>query len=136
MAEQWIGSRWAAFEAGTGVNFAIVRRADSCFIGEIGIMRNQSHDNAEMGYWIGKPYWNEGYGTEAAGAVIRYAFEHLGLNRVYAAHYTRNPPSGRILQKIDMTYEGCLRQQVKKREAYEDLEHYAIIRSEYQHNKR
>ena len=77
-----------------------------------------------MGYWIGKPYWNQGFGTEAALAILRYAFEQLGLNRVYAAHFRRNPASGRIMQKIGMTYEGRLRQHVKKWGDFEDMEYY------------
>ena len=72
------------------------------------------------------------FGTEAAGAVIRYAFEVLGLNRVFAGHYKRNPASGRILQKIGMTYEGRLRQHVKKWGEYEDMEYYGILKSEFQ----
>ena len=94
-------------------------------------MLSPPHANAEMGYWIGKPYWNRGYGTEAAGGVLRYAFEQLGLNRVYAAHFRRNPASGRIMQKIGMTYEGCLRQHIKKWDTFEDMEYYGILRSEY-----
>ena len=113
------------------MSLGIALRTDGTTIGNIGLMFNLPHDNAEMGYWIGKPYWNQGYGTEAAGAVIRYAFEELGLNRVYATHFTRNPASGRILQKIGMIHEGRLRQQVKKWDAYEDLDHYGILKSEY-----
>ena len=94
-------------------------------------MLSQPHANAEMGYWIGKPYWNQGYGTEAAGGILQYAFEQLDLNRVYAAHFRRNPASGRIMQKIGMTYEGCLRQHIKKWDSFEDMEYYGILRSEY-----
>ena len=131
MAEEWISSRQAVFDAGEGVDFAIVGRSDNSFIGSIGLMLSQPHDSAEMGYWIGKPYWNQGYGAEAAGAVLQYGFEQLGLNRVYAAHYSRNPASGRIMQKIGMTYEGCLRQHVKKWGRFEDMEYYGILKSEY-----
>jgi ribosomal-protein-alanine N-acetyltransferase len=131
MAEEWIRSRQAVFDAGEGVAFAIVGRSDASYIGGIGLVLSPPHANAEMGYWIGKPYWNRGYGTEAAGGVLRYAFEQLGLNRVYAAHFRRNPASGRIMQKIGMTYEGCLRQHIKKWDTFEDMEYYGILRSEY-----
>ena len=132
MAEEWINSRQAVFDAGEGVAFAIVRRSDTSYIGGIGLVLSQPHANAEMGYWIGKPYWNWGYGTEASGVVLQYAFEQLGLNRVYAAHFRRNPASGRIMQKIGMTYEGRLRQHIKKWDSFEDMEYYGILRSEYQ----
>ena len=131
MAEEWILSRQAVFDAGEGVAFAITRLSDASYIGGIGLVLNQSDDNAEMGYWIGKLYWNQSYGSEAAGAVLRYAFEQLGLNRVYAAHFRRNPASGRIMQKIGMTYEGRLRQHVKKWGSFEDMEYYGILKSEW-----
>ena len=56
----------------------------------------------------------------------------LGLNRVYAAHFRRNPASGRIMQKIGMTYQERLRQPLKKWDSLEDMEYFGILRSEYQ----
>lgn len=132
MAEQWIATHQENFNRGDEVSLAIALRSDNSYIGNIGLIIQPDHDNAEMGYWIGKPYWNQGYGTEAAAAVIRYAFEVLGPNRVYAAHYKRNPASGRIMQKIGMTYEGCLRQHVKKWNNFEDMEYYGILKGEFQ----
>ncbi len=131
MAEQFIATHQENFDRGEQLSLGIALRSNDTVIGNIGLRLDPAQDNAEMGYWIGKPYWGQGYGTEAAAAVIRYAFEELELNRVYASHFTRNPASGRILQKIGMIHEGRLRQQVKKWEAYEDLEHYGILKSEY-----
>ncbi len=84
-----------------------------------------------MGYWIGKPYWNKGFGSEAAKAMLKYGFEKLGLHRINAHHFKRNQASGRILQKIGMSYEGCLRHHIKKWDKYEDIECYGIIDEEY-----
>ena len=81
------------------------------------------------------PYWNNGYGTEAVQAVLKYGFEVLGLNRIHAKHFKRNPASGRILQKIGMKYEGCQRQHFKKWDNFEDIELYGILRSEYVNSK-
>jgi ribosomal-protein-alanine N-acetyltransferase len=131
MAEDWIRTHQAQFEQGTLVNFAIVLRADHALIGGVGMRINPHDANAELGYWIGIPYWNHGYCTEAAQAVVRYAFEVLGLHRLHASYLTRNPASGRVMQKLGMTYEGCLRQHVNKWEVFEDLAVYGILRSEY-----
>ena len=131
MGEQFIATHQDNFDRGEQLSLGIALRSNDTVIGNIGLRFDPAQDNAEMGYWIGKPYWNQGYGTEAAGAVIRHAFEELGLNRVYAAHFKRNPASGRIMQKIGMTYEGCLRQHVKKWGEYEDMEYYGILSSEY-----
>jgi ribosomal-protein-alanine N-acetyltransferase len=107
MAEEWISTHQEKFERGELVNFAIVLRNDDMLIGAIGLVINQQHENAELGYWIGKPYWGNGYCTEAAKAVLHYGFTVLGLNRIYASHMSRNPASGRVMEKIGMKYEGC-----------------------------
>ena len=131
MAEQWIRTHQEQFEQGALINFAIVRRADNVLLGAIGLRLNPQDGNAELGYWIGKPYWTHGYCTEAAQAVVGYGFEILGLHRIHASYLTRNPASGRVMQKLGMTSEGCLRQHVYKWGVFEDLALYGILRSEY-----
>lgn len=131
MAEEWISTHQEKFDSGAELSLAITLRSDGAYIGGISLVFDAPNDSGEMGYWIGKPFWNQGYGTEAAAAVVSYGLETLGLNRIYAAHYKRNPASGRIMQKIGMTYEGYLRQHVKKWGQYEDMEYYGILRSEY-----
>jgi ribosomal-protein-alanine N-acetyltransferase len=131
MAEEWIGRHQERFDKGEGVNFAITHREEGFFIGGIGLGINKEHENAELGYWVGKPYWNNGYCTEAASAVVKYGFEVLGLNRIHATHMTRNPASGRVMQKTGMKHEGSLRQHMKKWGKFEDIESYGILRSEY-----
>ena len=106
MAAEWIGTHQSKFEWGEQIIFAIVLRADGSLLGTITLRINQSDEHGELGYWIGKPYWNMGYATEATQAVIRYGFEVLGLQRIFAGHFTRNPASGRVMQKAGMTYEG------------------------------
>ena len=131
MAEEWIKAQEQKFERGESVDFAITHGKQGYLIGAIGLMLASDHDRAEIGYWIGKPYWNQGYCTEAAHAALKYGFEVLELNRIHATHFTRNPASGRVMQKIGMTHEGHLRQHVKKWGNYEDFETYAILWSDY-----
>ena len=131
MAEEWIGTHQSQFEWGEQIIFAIVLRADRSLLGNITLRINQSDEHGELGYWIGKPYWNMGYATEATQAVIRYGFEVLGLQRIFAGHFTRNPASGRVMKKAGMTYEGCFRKHHKKWGVFEDLANYGIIRGDY-----
>jgi len=131
MAEQWIGKHQENFHLGREVNCAIALRADGVLIGSIGLIIDRDNDQAELGYWIAKPHWNQGYATEASAAVVRYGFEVLGLNRIYASSFSRNPASGRVMEKIGMSYEGCLKQHVKKWGVYEDLVHYGILKGDY-----
>jgi RimJ/RimL family protein N-acetyltransferase len=131
MAEAWISTHQAAFDHGEAVTFAVVRRTDDLLVGAIGLVINKVYHLAELGYWIGKPYWNHGYGTEAAQEVVRYAFQVLGLNRVQAHHMTKNSASGRVMQKIGMTYEGTSKQSILRWGQFEDAANYAILRDEY-----
>lgn len=132
MAEEWISKHQAEFEKGEQVTFAITHREEKYLIGAIGLSGiSQEHETAEVGYWIGKPYWNQGFCTEATAAVLKYAFDVLKLHRVYARHFRRNPASGRVMQKAGMKYEGCLRQHFKKWGNFEDSELYGILREEF-----
>jgi RimJ/RimL family protein N-acetyltransferase len=85
---------------------------------------------AELGFWVGKPFWRLGYASEAASAVVQFGFESLGLNRIYAFHMARNPASGKVLEKLGMQREGILRQRVRKWERFEDVVAYAVLRGD------
>ena len=128
MAEQWIATHSDEFEKDQGVTWAIARRNDSALVGAISLMGMRKGHQAELGYWIGKPYWNCGYCTEAVRAVVRYAFLELGLIRIHACHFSRNPASGRVMLKVGMQHEGCRRQHVVKWGKAEDLELYGILK--------
>lgn len=130
MAESWIAGHEEQLREGHVV-FAITRRASHDLIGAIGLRIDAVSGKAELGYWIGVPYWNEGYATEAARRLVEYAFEHLSLNRVAARHFARNPASGRVMHKIGMVHEGTIRQGARKWDTFEDLELYAILRSDW-----
>ena len=131
MAEEWIRSCASKFEKDEALNFAIIRRTDKKLIGGIEFRLDRENESGELGYWIGKPYWNCGYATEAARAVVAYGFEVLKLNRVHAKHFKRNAASRRVLEKIGMCYEGCLRQHVKKWGNFEDIIGYGMLKADY-----
>ena len=133
MAEQWIQKSKEEFEKEEGVHFAIAHHEQHFFIGGIDLFNiDKQNEVVELGYWIGKPYWSQGYCTEAARAVIEYAFEMLKINRIQSKHFTRNPASGHVLQKISMKHEGTLREAFKKCGRFEDVECYGILREEYE----
>lgn len=109
----------------------IRRRSDGRLCGGIGLHPENQHQRAELGYWIGVPFWGNGYATEAALAVVRYGFEVLKFNRIFAAHFAGNDASGRVLQKVGMQYEGRMPQAIRKWDKFVDLERYAILRDHY-----
>ena len=132
MAEEWILSHPGNFLAGKSATFAITLAGERLLIGAIGLQCEERHHRAEMGYWMGTPYWNRGYCTEAASAVLHYAFETRGIHRVVASHLARNPASGRVMRKIGMRQEGYLREHVLKWDRYEDLVLYGILREDWE----
>ncbi len=130
-AENWIATHPEAFEKGQHVVFAVTLRDNHELIGAMGLVLNLNQEKAELGYWVGKPYWSRGYCTEAARAVLQFAFAELRLNRIHAHHFSHNPASGRVMQKVGMRHEGHLRQHVKKWGEFYDVEAYGILRSEF-----
>ena len=74
-------------------------------IGAVGLVYGQER-SAEIGYWIGKPYWGQGFATEAAQALVDYAFGPLGMKRLTCGHFIDNPASARIIAKLGFTRTG------------------------------
>jgi RimJ/RimL family protein N-acetyltransferase len=110
---------------------AITLRSDGRQIGGIGLTFDEQHRHAELGYWLGADYWGVGYATEASGEMLRYGFEKVGLNRIFASHFKHNPASGRVLKKLGMRYEGCQREHYYKWDRFLDSELYGILRHEW-----
>jgi ribosomal-protein-alanine N-acetyltransferase len=132
MAQAWISQHQSQFDQGKGVTFAITQKAGGSLVGAIGLMTLDAGHQAELGYWIGRPYWNQGFCTEASEAVLRYAFSELGLVRVHCTHFSRNPASGRVIRKLGMQHEGSRRSHVKKWDKFEDVELYGILKHEWE----
>jgi [ribosomal protein S5]-alanine N-acetyltransferase len=133
-AENWIGSLRAAYDEDRSVVFAITDRATGAFHGAIGLTLHPAHDRAELGYWIGQPFWGRGYATEAARAVLRWGFTTLGLHRIHARHFVRNAASGRVLAKLGMRHEGTARGHFRRWDRYEDVHEYGILREEFENS--
>jgi RimJ/RimL family protein N-acetyltransferase len=130
-AEQWISTHADSFRQGTEVVLAITLKPDGQVVGSMALSINKNHQRGELGYMVAREHWNRGYCTEAARALMSYGFGALGLNRIQAAHFPRNPASGRVMQKLGMTREGLLRQYVSNRGTREDVIMYSILRREF-----
>lgn len=130
MAEAWMAGHAEQFLYRTGVIYAITRHEEPGVCGCVSLGITSPHSRAELGYWLGVPFWGLGYATEAAAALVDYGFRGLGLHRITASHFARNPASGRVLQKVGMTREGLLRAHVLKDGAYEDLVVYGMVRGD------
>jgi ribosomal-protein-alanine N-acetyltransferase len=96
LAEQWIGGL-----ADGEVVRGIERRGR--LIGVCGYMPHDSR-SAELGYWIGKPWWGQGFATEAARAVVGHCFAVAGFERVTCGHFIDNPASGKVIAKLGFQF--------------------------------
>ncbi|MBE6025100.1 MAG: GNAT family N-acetyltransferase [Cellulosilyticum sp.] len=102
------------------------------YIGNVGIVNiDWIHKHGEITYFIGETYWNNGYATEAVGAMLTYAFKDLKLERVQGRCMTHNVASLRVMQKCHFQYEGLARHEVQKQGIYLDVWYSAILREDY-----
>ncbi|ATL44450.1 GNAT family N-acetyltransferase [Elizabethkingia sp. HX WHF] len=124
-ARTWLKMSNDALTAKTGYTFAI-REKEGKIIGAIGL-HDRGDDKAELGYWIAVPFWNKGYATEAASAILNFGIKELKFHKIYATHFIHNPASGKIMEKIGMQKEAVLKHHMKKEEQYLDIQMYSLI---------
>src|SRR5690242_2275115 len=89
----------------SAVGWAVTRKEDRQFIGLCGIEVLEGTNDGELDYYYGKPYWGQGFATEAARAVVRFSFEHTAWERIVAAIVPANSASGRVLDHLGFVYE-------------------------------
>ena len=102
-AEEWFEMQGAQFLYPAKIGGTLAIALDGEAVGGIGI-HPERMDHPELGYWLGEPYWGKGYATEAAAALIAYAFTEGGLDAICAGHYWDNHASGRVLTKLGFRY--------------------------------
>lgn len=124
----------ANYEAKQVSSWGIEHKRDGKFIGTGGfIYWRPEHNRSEIGYALSRAYWNQGLMSEAVAAMVRFGFEEMGLNRLEARCNVDNIGSERVMQKVGMTYEGTIREQLLVRGHYESVKLYSILRSEVKH---
>jgi len=130
-AEEWILKILDKADKGEAYVFAITLKDTEELIGAIGLSIHEKFNSAEMGYWIGVPYWNKGYATEAASAVIEFGFNEMQLNKIHAHHMGNNLSSGKVMIKNGMEKEGYFKKHILKNGEYLDTVFYGILREDY-----
>ena len=110
-AQRHIARSHEMAEEGSGARLVLERRSDRGFLGYCAFTRwNPDYRSAALGYCLREQAWGQGYATEAARAVLTWAFEALPLNRVQAEADTRNHASRHVLEKLGFVLEGTLRE--------------------------
>ncbi len=124
------------YRTGEPATWAIQLKESGRVIGTIGFVEMSREDSsAEVGYSLGRAYWNRGYATEALRAVIAFGMEKMRLNRIEAQYDVDNPASGRVMEKAGMVPEGILRQRFCNKGRYVDVCLCAILQRDYRAQK-
>lgn len=121
---------------GRGLHLGIFLRQKQVLCGGVGLMIEMEHRRAELGYWIGVPHWGKGYATEAAGAVVKHGFDTLGLNRIFASHFSGNSASANVLRKLGMRHEGSFPAHILKWGEFIDVEMYGMLASHWKAHRK
>lgn len=116
-AEEWItklNGFWERWREDWTMAFGLRLKSTNELIGAMGLVGTPKHRRAEFGYWLGVSYWGNGYATEAARAVVAFAQQELGANRLEAGVFDGNEASMNVLRKVGFVEEGILRQKFLK----------------------
>lgn len=126
-AEEYITAMLSADKTKTFA-FAIV--VNDIVVGSIGVFRcdNIHSLTAEMGYYIGEPYWGKGLGTSAVKQICKFIFEHTNIIRIFAEPFAYNIASCRVLEKAGFQLEGILHSNAIKNGKILDMKMYALIK--------
>jgi RimJ/RimL family protein N-acetyltransferase len=131
-AERFIANSKKMQQEASGARLAIERNTDGMFIGWCSLMNwNPDYRSAMIGYVLDDKVWGQGYATEAAGAVLQWAFDTLNLNRVESGADTRNRASERVLEKLGFVREGVRRESCIVNGEVSDDSVYGLLRREW-----
>lgn len=130
-AHFWLKMAEDGFAKKDAYIFAIREKENLKLIGAIGLHLDLANRKAEIGYWIGKSFWNKGYVSEALQRILQFGFEELHLNKMYASHFPYNPASGKVLEKNGFVYEGTLCQEIFKNNQFLDIKRYGFLKENF-----
>jgi ribosomal-protein-alanine N-acetyltransferase len=130
-AEEWIAIQPEQIKEGVEYPLTILAKELNDIIGTITIRIDKNNNKGELGYWIGKDYWGNGFATEAVNKIIEFGFNHLNLNKIWASAISRNKASTIVLEKAGLQKEGTLRQNRLLHNEYEDVDVYGFLQIDY-----
>lgn len=111
--------------------FPVLLRDNNCLIGHISFHKYFGDHTYEIGWVFNPKYYNRGYASEAAKAILKYGFEEMKLHRIVATCQPENPPSYRVMEKIGMRREGFFKKCIPHGDGWWDEYYYAILAEEW-----
>jgi ribosomal-protein-alanine N-acetyltransferase len=112
--------------------YALVLKEGDALIGAAGARWASQKDRCmEFGYWLAEPFWGRGLAVEAGRALLNHLFASYDVERIQAHFMEGNTASGRVLEKLGLTFEGVHRRGLFHRGRFWDLHWYAVLRDEW-----
>lgn len=133
-AEDFMKSWEESYGKLNSYKWLVIEKKSNEVIGSISAVRvDDLNGTVEIGYCYGSKWWDKGYGTEALKRVIKFFFEEVKVETVYAEHLSANVASGKVMKKAGMTWEGTLKNRIidKVTNKPMGLESYSLIREDY-----
>jgi [ribosomal protein S5]-alanine N-acetyltransferase len=131
-AKAWIEGRLVDYERGDSLVWILAMAEDDSPVGMACLWHLDTASRcAEIGYELDRSTWGHGLATEALRAVLHFAFQTMGLNRLEACPLGGNEISRKLLLKLGFRLEGTLRQRVLVRDRFEDQLYFGLLRSEW-----
>lgn len=110
----------------------VLKNGEDKPIGTISVVeQNDALNLLQIGYCIGRRWWNQGITSEAFSGILPFLFEEVGANRIESQHDPNNPSSGKVMRKCGLNYEGTLRQADLSNKGVVDAAMYSLLASEY-----
>ena len=132
---EFLKNEQARIETGKGITWAIFKDDSFCGIFSIiGVVRSHralTYNKAELAYWLGRRYQGQGIMTEAGKRVLAFAFEELGLHKVFVSHFSVNKASENLIKRLGFRYIGEQREEFQKDGVWYDHKLYELLKVEF-----
>lgn len=136
ISQMVIGSWVEGYSSLSHYQWCIEYKENHQAIGSFGVVSMEENIQAvEIGYCIGVAYWNKGITSEAFERVMKFLFEEVECNRVFARHDVNNPNSGKVMIKSGLEYEGTLKEAGKNNTGICDMAVYGLTNRKYKESK-
>lgn len=131
-ASEWIELHKHWIQEKKAFPLAMMKKDTKELVGTMTLRVDLKHHKGELAYWVGNPYWKQGFATEAAQKIIEFGFNEIQLQRIWSAAMTENPASVKVMQKAGLSYEGTLKKDIYHWNEYKDIDVYGLIKEDYE----